>query len=141
MPCRPSFVAVSLECLCEFLILLKIFLIMERNAPQFLYRAAVAARGWEGRGSAGSPLVTMTPGHPRPDPQAPGNHITAGSCSQNWIEEFKMFFFPKLPGSEGWGGEGAWGGGGGRAMLSSRKTSSSFLVKRERPPKLLFFGF
>lgn len=78
--------------------------------PQFLYRAVVAARGGEGRGSAGSPLVTMTPGHPRPDPQAPGNHITAGSCSQNWIEEFKMFFFPKLPGSEGWGGEGGWGG-------------------------------
>lgn len=101
--------------------------------------ALLSLRG-EGRGSAGSPLVTMTPGHPRPDPQAPGNHITAGSCSQNWIEEFKMFFFPKLPGSEGWGGEGGWGVGG-RAMLSSRKTSSSFLVKRERPPKLLFLVF
>lgn len=116
MPCRPSFVAVSLRMLVRILNFVKNFSNYGKKCAPIFCIALLSLPG-EGRGSAGSPLVTMTPGHPRPDPQAPGNHITAGSCSQNWIEEFKMFFFPKLPGSEGWGGEGGWGGGQSNAVF------------------------
>lgn len=51
-----------------------------------------------------------------------------------------MFFFPKLPGSEGWGGEGGWGGGQSNAVFKE-DVQLFFGEERERTPKLLFFGF